>query len=157
MATNETKDYVCLEGSTPHIDFDGLYRNVSDPWGAVEDSCGSYRVKCERLCSAIVDQGIQSYAEIGCGGGHWLRHLSAAVDMHNCRVEGYDLSPVAVDLCGGQDAAVGLGAVACSVHDILRGPLDTTFDAICLDGLLWYVVNDIGTALQNALESAPRC
>lgn len=152
VTAGETEDYVCLESSNLRLDFDGLYRNVADPWGSLADSCGSYRAKCEHLSSSIVAEGVQTYAEVGCGTGHWLRRLRAAVAHTNCIVEGYDASPVAVDLGGGEGRGSG-----CSVHDIIQGPLGAAFDVVCLDGLLSYVMHDIEAVLEHALQSAPRC
>jgi hypothetical protein len=75
---------------------DGDYLSITKSWH-VEDS----EWKASQITSILKKNGIQPnlIAEVGCGAGVILQHLSNNLHFKNSRFWGYDISPQAIEMC----------------------------------------------------------
>ena len=138
-------------------DFDGLYREESDPWtqsGIAPDDKASLRQQhmslyydhSRRKLAAAVNQFLPPHSrllEVGCGLGYVVDYLSA-----KCRVipDGLDVSSVALGRA--KERFPNYHFVQA---DIMSRQLDIPggYDCVVLNQVLWYVLLGLDTTVSN--------
>lgn len=113
--------------------FDELYREIKDPWGQIEDDY--YKKRRFDLVSSLRNIGATSVLDVGCG----LGHVTQAIKIMVCKnVVGVDISKVAVNR-----AKKLFPDVKFEVCDIRKQFPKGRYDAVILNGILWYILDDL--------------
>jgi SAM-dependent methyltransferase len=122
-------------------DFDGLYRDVDDPWLQSE---GRELQLANCIVDIIHDRGLKSYCEIGSGLGYNVNTIKNRLDIRVC---GFDISSVAVD------RAIENLDLDFRVMDITKVvDVEDKFDCVCLFNCLWYVLEDLDVVIDNCIS-----
>jgi SAM-dependent methyltransferase len=122
-------------------DFDGLYRDVDDPWLQSE---GRELQLTNCIVDIIHDRGLKSYCEIGSGLGYNVNTIKNRLDTRVC---GFDISSVAVD------RAIENLDLDFRVMDITKVvDVEDKFDCVCLFNCLWYVLEDLDVVIDNCIS-----
>jgi SAM-dependent methyltransferase len=132
-------------------DFEGLYRNVADPWNQSGDDGhlrAFYQESRQRLIGVLERYSPDgSMLEIGCGHGHVTASIAKALPAAS--VDGSDISETAILRAR---ELFPDGRFYC--RDI-RDPnfeLPGTYDVVIFNQMLWYVLNDLPSAIGNAFK-----
>lgn len=141
----ETSDELKFVG-----DFDGLYRNVADPWeqsGNVEPMASYYRLSRQRLVTCFNNTWFDFGLEVGCGHGYVTSMLnnSTRIDW-----EGMDISRIAVEI-----ARFRSPGILFHVGDIANpnGPtINKRYDVVVLSQILWYVLEQFDEVMRNCYD-----
>lgn len=137
-----TNDYIFGAKGGLVGDFDGLYRDLEDPWEqtSIFDSGDSRRLLalnyCERVFSECEDRSSAKILEIGCGFGH----LTEALRLAGFSSVGVDISSVAIKK-------------ACAMHPesvFFERPISDVLlleefdpDIIIMSEVTWYVLENL--------------
>lgn len=138
-------------------DFEGLYRESSDPWGqsgARDDIAAYYSFSRHRLAMALLahlGKGEGCRLEIGCGHGHAMNAVAKAIGG---KWTGVDISNTAVVKARQlypdhdfytADIQAGLPFPPSSVGK---------FDVVILSQILWYVLGNLDAVTRHAIRLA---
>lgn len=122
--------------------FDELYENIKDPWGQIEDDY--YHQRRLNIINSVVDLHPSSILDVGCGFGH----TTQALKILACKdVTGVDISKVAI-----KKASMLFPDVKFRQLDIRKKVPTKKFDVVILDGILWYILQDLDGILQSLLK-----
>jgi len=141
-----SKDYVFKEvdGQIKYIgNFEGLYHYVEDPWSQK----GSQHHKPNRLKLIKHLERLQpkSILDIGCGLGHLTQ---AAKTLITDDVLGVDISKICIEKAGSLFPDTKFQEL-----DIRKSFPDRTFDIVILNGILWYILEDLDTIIDRIANS----
>jgi len=131
-----SKDYVFkdVDGQIKYIgDFDGLYRDVKDPWS--QQGSQSHKPNRVALIKHLSELQPKSILDVGCGLGHLTQ---AAKILITDDVLGVDISKICVERAGQLFPDTKF-----QVLNINKDPLDRTFDVVILNGILWYILEGL--------------
>jgi 2-polyprenyl-3-methyl-5-hydroxy-6-metoxy-1,4-benzoquinol methylase len=115
----------------------GEYLQTTKSWHA-EDS----RWKAQQI-KAIIDRNAlrpESIAEIGCGSGSILDALSELPELSGTRIEGYDISPQAIQIAG----RLGNDRIRFFERDLLSEPDENHFDLLLIIDVFEHVPDYLG-------------
>ena len=146
-ASSDYRDYVIKDGRFVG-DFDGMYRNVRDPWHCVSLA---HSFKNDLLLGAVTHVGgtVSRALDVGCGLGALTARLKTAVpdaEWHAC-----DVSAAAIE-----KAAADVPGVRFFVHDLSRDeevPLERgSLDLITMAEVMWYILPQLPTVLERFFD-----
>ncbi len=149
-------DYVFQAKSDGRVefvgDFEGLYRNVADPWdqsgedGHLRAFYQESRQRLIRVLERYSPDG--AILEIGCGHGHVTSSIAKALPAAS--VDGADISETAIlrarELF--PDNLFHCGDIRDANFE-----LPGTYDVVIFNQMLWYVLNDLPSAISNAFNA----
>jgi len=141
-----SKDYVFkdVNGQLKYIgNFNGLYRDVEDPWSQK----GSQLHKPNRLSLIKQLEKLQpkSILDVGCGLGHLTQAIKILITND---ILGVDISKVCIEKAGSLFPDTKFQEL-----DIRKEFPDRTFDVVILNGILWYILNDLDTIVDKVANS----
>lgn len=120
-------------------DFEGLYKNVKDPWGQLTDKY--YKRRSYAIIDALKEIKPRSVLDVGCGLGQVTQLIHILITHDVC---GVDISEEAVKRANKKFPEVNFG-----VLNILEDELPQRYDAIVLSGVLWYVLEDLDGVMEK--------
>ncbi len=133
--------------------FEGIYNNISDPWGqsAVnnDEMSSFYKLSRKHLAKCLATYDVQlrtTVAEIGCGHGYVIPYIRNS--FANATVDGYDISRSALETASKLNPSQRF-----MLSDIRKEPLPSRYDVIILSNLLWYIIDSFPSVAVNALKS----
>ena len=112
--------------------FDKFYSDVEDPWGQIANNV--YKTRRMLLLNTLLDINPHNVLDVGSGLGH-ATQLTKILVTHN--VLGVDISKVAV-----KRAKALFPDVDFKVMDIRKQFPKENYDAIILNNILWYILED---------------
>jgi SAM-dependent methyltransferase len=133
-------------------DFEGLYRNVADPWdqsgedGHLRAFYQESRQRLIRVLERFSPDG--AILEIGCGHGHATAAMEKALPAAS--VDGADISETAISRARElfPDCHFHCGDIRDANFELPK-----TYDVIVFNQMLWYVLNDLASAISNAFKA----
>lgn len=144
----DNKDYVFKKtpGKIEYVgDFDGLYKNVKDPWGQLSNEY--YKNRSYDVIEALRDINPSDVLDIGCGLGLVTQLIQILITDN---VIGVDISREAVGR-----AKKMYPTVSFNVLDIINNELPGKFDAITMSGVLWYILHDLDMVMAKIRNALP--
>ena len=154
MLSSEQEGFVFKQAKNGKLcfvgDFEGLYRNVQDPWGqsGVSHEWGRYyHFSRGRIVNLLNDLAITGpVLEVGSGHGFAANFISRS--LGGIKVSGMDISYEAVGRASGNFP---------NIHffqgDITSNRLpNQKYEAIVMNQLLWYIVMSMEKAIDNCLK-----
>lgn len=140
-----SKDYVFkeIDGQLKYIgDFDGLYRDVEDPWG--QNTLEEYKQRRLFIINSLVGLNPKSILDVGCGFGHTTQLINILITKD---VLGVDISGKAI-----AKAKEMFPAVSFETRDILKNFPNRKFDIVLFDSILWYILNGLDNLVKRVYE-----
>jgi len=131
-------------------DFEGLYRDVEDPWdqSATQNSEYSryYEISRSRLADLLTTLNGQgrNLLEVGCGLGHVLAAINAKCP--ELSLAGMDISQLAIIKARAKYSEFDF--FACDIRSF-DNKYENKFDVIILSQMLWYVLDDLTNVFEN--------
>jgi SAM-dependent methyltransferase len=145
----EKKDNKLLYKATSDT-FEEIYKNKKDPWNQsdLNDKYYAYaRNKIYELLNKKNDTCLK-ILELGCGNGFSTNFLKNKLNKKEWEFYGCDISPTAI-----KHATEKYSDINFFVHDIKNKlPVDNKFDIIIFGDMLWYILNDLETCINNSLD-----
>jgi len=115
-------------------DFEGMYRDIADPWGCDAEADGlNNQLFLELLCHR---RSYQSILDIGCGLGGFTDRLWRR--NGGGRAVGADVALTAV-----AKATARYPNIDFRVLNVLTDQIDGSYDLILLSEVLWYLLDDL--------------
>ena len=131
-------------------DFDGLYAEQEDPWhqsGNSGDIKDYYFYARKKLGLQLKEIHPKTLLEVGCGLGYTTKLIQQ--DVPDCRVEGMDISGVAIEKARKlfPELAFSKGSIADATLRLQR-----KYEVIILNQLLWYVLGSLDVVFNNCFN-----
>lgn len=152
---SRSKDYIFKKNNdTLELvgDFEGFYQNHEDPWDQNSndsDMSGYYNFSRQRLINCIKSLNKnKTVVEVGCGLGIVTSILQE--NLNTSEVSGIDISQTAI-----QKAKRKYTNISFSVGDVASTSFkyDKTVDVIILNQMLWYILKDLDTVVDNVYKT----
>lgn len=158
MTGSDNGDYVFKEGrgGLEFVgDFEGLYKNVADPWqqsghrhgGAMADYYLHSRTRLVAAVRALMRGRVIEGLEVGCGHGHVvnaLQHMTVPSTW-----TGIDISPTAIAMANNLYPKCKFG-ICDFTRKVETDFAPASFDVIVLGQVLWYVLTSLETVIVNS-------
>lgn len=150
MSKKISKDFIFEENEKGELkfkgDFDGLYKNESDPWNqsGLSQEDGYYSFSREEIVNNLKNYEFSNILEIGCGHAHLLKLIDKKFPSKE--LYGFDISVEAIK------QAQNLHEYNFSVIDIRKSMpqyMKGFYDIVILNQLLWYILYDIDQVFDN--------
>ena len=132
-------------------DFDGYYRTEADPWGqsGTEESTEPYyRKSRERTLALLETTNTSELLIVGCGIGYTMTNYRGNKPT---KIVGIDLSREAVKKAKTSFPEFSFYEADITKTETLAAVGNARFDTIIFEQILWYILEDIRSAFQNAL------
>tara|TARA_Y100001963_G_scaffold56242_1_gene78720 strand:- start:62902 stop:63564 length:663 start_codon:yes stop_codon:yes gene_type:complete len=130
-------------------DFEAFYTHEKDPWdqsGDTGEMAPYYAHSRRRLVSNLKKHDPSSILEVGCGLGFSSNFIK--MNLPSADVTGMDISQTAID-----SATKNFRNCQFKQGSILKEPAPQNhYDCIILSQLLWYIIHDFSTAMNNCLS-----
>jgi len=135
MTTKSCTDYWLDRETMSFVgDFEGMYRDVPDPWGCESEADSLNNII---FLEMLFDkQRYDSILDIGCGLGHFTERLYRR--NGGGRVCGSDISETAVD-----KARLRYPRLDFRIMNVLREGIPERYGLVVLSEVLWYVLDDL--------------
>lgn len=135
MSVKNCTDYWLDRESLSFVgDFEGMYRDIADPWGCAAESDGlNNRLFLELLFGS---DRYGAILDIGCGLGGFSNQLHRRND--GGQVFGVDISETAV-----AKARESYPSIQFRAFSVLSEPIEGAYDLITLSEVLWYVLDGL--------------
>ena len=109
-----------------------------------------------RSAAAAITSGPVRILDLACGGGHVAVDLArrCARAGISAEVQGYELSPLAVDYARAQAARAGVTGVRFEPLDVVHAPLPSGFDVIHCSLFLHHLLDDEAENMLRRMKAA---
>ena len=153
-STNLKDEFVFRENQNGKLcfvgDFDGLYASNIDPWGQSANTDIDYKKYYNFSRTRIVNsinniENRKTVLEIGCGTGFVLDFLAG--NLPNTEMSGMDISEVAIERARNNFPEHNF--IICDIQSS-EFSVNQKFDIVIFNQILWYILEDLNTALLNA-------
>ncbi|WP_158306636.1 class I SAM-dependent methyltransferase [Polymorphum gilvum] len=142
-------DYVFKDGKLVG-DFEGMYRYSEEvPW---HQDANAFDTIADIDIAILKRHRFDRICDVGCGLGHFTARMKREL-VGPCgqpsEVVGLDVSPTAVERAGAlhPDCRFAVGDLLSPDWPTTRPAVASGYDLVVMRGVLWYVVQDLGTAL----------
>jgi predicted TPR repeat methyltransferase len=137
---HKANDWI-IKGEEFIRDFEGMYRNVPDPWDQEKKIADDQSFKLLLQFLQLLDLKDKNLLDLGCGPGHCARLFSKAT---GCRYHGADISTTAID-----KARANLPDTTFYVYDVTQERLDIEFHIIVACKTVYYWGEKLNAALSS--------
>lgn len=144
-----SKDYIFSQNKDGDLIFEGrfdeYYQDDLDPWqqSGNGDMKAFYHESRNRVCSWF-ERGDIDILEVGCGLGYALQHFSTCFDGN---YTGMDISVSAISRA--KQMFPQFKFIAGDICKKITTDEQANFDVIILNQLLWYILEDLDTVMEN--------
>ena len=127
--------------------FDEIYKNKNDPWNQSDINDKNYNSIRKNLVKLLnASKTNDNILEIGCGNGFSTFYLQDNIKQRN--FYGCDISETAI-----KNANKTYKNITYFQHNIKnKFFLDIKFDYIIFGDLIWYILTDLKTSIENAID-----
>ncbi len=139
------QDYVIKDGVFVGK-FEEMYQKFDDPWHQRENLLSFYSRALTPV--TLMQYNLKNVVEMGCGLGAVADYLSRAVP--ECAITGMDISETAV--AKARKFYPDINFVWGGVLAFSEKP-DKKFDAIIFSEIMWYILEDLDSIIQNLSEN----
>lgn len=141
MVSHKANDWI-IRGKEFVRDFEGMYRNVPDPWDQEKKIADdpSFRLLLHFL--ELLELKDKDLLDLGCGPGHCTRLFREST---GCRYHGADISATAIDKARENNPP----DTTFYVYDVTRARLETQFDVIVACKTVYYWGEKLDAALKS--------
>lgn len=135
-------------------DFEGLYKASEDPWqqlGFDSDTHAYYWYSRHNILNVLSKfHQLPSIAEVGCGLGQ-VCGLLKDTQLYE-KVTGFDISETAIQKAKKDHPDIDFKVANICDKNMASNHGNETFSVILFNQILWYILEDFETALDNAYQ-----